>query len=56
MSARKSLFGLLGFATVLALEFCAPGGWKDLDSIDSLKAAFNADQGHARLVLLLSPT
>ena len=29
---------------------------RDLQSVDELRAAFNADRGRPRLVLLLSPT
>lgn len=29
---------------------------RDLDSIDTLREAFNQDPGHVRVVLLLSPT
>jgi hypothetical protein len=29
---------------------------RDLGSLDDLKAAFNRDAGHVRLVLLVSPT
>lgn len=43
-------------AMALVLGFCAPSGWRELDSVEALKAAFDADQGHVRIVLLLSPT
>lgn len=49
---------LLAPPGALTLGACASssGGWRELDSVDALKAAFNADGGHVRLVLLLSPT
>lgn len=48
---------LSALALVLCLVACAPPtNWVDLDSIDELKDAFNRDQGHVRLVLILSPT
>ena len=53
MKIRRS-FAALGLA--LALGACATGPWTELDSIDDLKAAFQVDRGHTRLVLLLSPT
>lgn len=34
----------------------APGGVVDLAQLDTLRAAFNEDEGRARLLLLLSPT
>lgn len=43
-------------AITLALGLCAPSGWRELDSVEALETRFNADQGHVRIVLLLSPT
>jgi hypothetical protein len=34
----------------------ASGGVVDLARLDTLRAAFNEDEGRARLLLLLSPT
>jgi hypothetical protein len=48
-----------GLALLVTFFFglsCRTGPWTELDSIDQLKETFNRDQGHARLVLLLSPT
>jgi hypothetical protein len=53
--ARARAF-VVGWTLALTAGCGTPGGFRDLDSIDSLKAAFAADEGHVRLVLLLSPT
>jgi hypothetical protein len=55
----------LAVLLVLAVSGCggsetasdnAPGGVVDLAQLDTLRAAFNEDEGRARLLLLLSPT
>ncbi|HJU48104.1 MAG TPA: hypothetical protein VJ689_08230 [Gaiellaceae bacterium] len=65
-----ALRALLVVAAVLALAACGGGGQRDagstaaasasdvrdLRSVDELRSAFTADRGHARLVLLISPT
>jgi hypothetical protein len=53
MTARAAFVGLMA---ALTLGSCSSGGWRDLDSIDALREVFASDQGHARIVLLLSPT
>jgi hypothetical protein len=44
------------FLAACGLVSCQSGSWVELDSIEELRAQFNADRGQARLVLLLSPT
>ena len=50
----KSAIAAIAFAIVFSS--CTPTNWTDLHSVEELKAAFNADRGHARIVLILSPT
>jgi hypothetical protein len=48
---------LAALAITVSVASCAPPThWTDLDSIDELKDAFNADRGNVRVVLILSPT
>jgi hypothetical protein len=52
---RTRLLALFVGGSALLVS-CRPGPWKELDSIEDLRTAFNAGRGRARLVLLLSPT
>ena len=67
IGTRNLFYGALAAAAVAATLACtAPiptqaeeedaAMLKDLTDIDELKAAFNADKGSPRLLLLLSPT
>jgi hypothetical protein len=60
----------LGIATLIVVAVLLAAGWwllgpvsapegvtmSDLGSVEDLKARFNADKGHTRLILILSPT
>ena len=65
--AAAVVIALLGGAVTLVQSFLGPvlGGYRcdeqanalaDMDSMDDLRARFNAAAGSPRLVLLLSPT
>ena len=49
--------GLLTALVTLVAPSCArETAWTELDQLDDLRAIFNQDQSHVRVVLLLSPT
>jgi hypothetical protein len=61
----RQVVAALAVLLVLAVTGCggsdtasdsASGGVVDLARLDTLRAAFNEDEGRARLLLLLSPT
>ena len=58
-SARRFRRTRLALLAALFLAGCGGGGrpaLTDIGGVDDLRAAFNADAGTPRIVLLLSPT
>jgi hypothetical protein len=56
VAALAILGGVLSAGSVVAQRPPATSALRDLANVQELRTLFNADRGHPRLVLLLSPT